>query len=354
MNQPPSSRRFLLVLLILLPGLLGAAMVFNLIFDPLWHGAGNRLRGVNYAFNERHMMLNRLNGMLPEVDCILFGSSRATLLDGSRIEGHRCANISFSNGHIREFLAITRYLRRQGAGIKRFIFSVNEVSFTPLYDQSGKDLPEYIHGATYFPTVILDYTSWGCLDFSWRTFRGRSPLPRAYRKNERGEYVGFLLPYAREEGYHPLSRMAVHPALRAPLTRGNLALYEKLLAIYPEAESIGIVTPVSDWEQARMALLGNLGSYLEIRHTLSRMFSQGLVDFSIPSAFTRRQDITHDGLHYEPEVLTPILDHLSGHPGDSGVQVKELSLAEYRSRVEAPIHSFIREQKLSIYDALPE
>ncbi|MEG3637900.1 hypothetical protein [Magnetococcus sp. PR-3] len=349
MNQNTSSPRFLLILMLVLTGLLGGTLGINLFFDPLWHAGGNQLRGVNYAFNERYMVLNRLKRVLPKVDCILFGSSRATLLDSSRIPGQRCVNISFSNGHVREFLAITRYLKRHKVEVKRLIFSVNEVSFLSYYNQSGKDLPDYIENPTLFPSMIKDYTSWGGVDFSWRTFRGRSPLPRAYQKNEDGEYTGFILPWALNQGYHPSQKMAAHPALKDAMTKENLALYEALLNIYPQAKSMGIVMPVSDWEQARMSLLGNLSEYLEIRHALSRMFSQGLVDFSIPSPLTRRVDITYDGLHYDPKVLTPILDHLSGRPQASGgTQVKALSLEVYQNMVERQIKPFIQARALSV------
>ena len=59
----------------------------NCLVDPLWYLRGNVLTGVNFAFNERLAAINRFLPRLGEYDCVIFGSSRASLLPDENIQG---------------------------------------------------------------------------------------------------------------------------------------------------------------------------------------------------------------------------------------------------------------------------
>src|SRR5947209_16556701 len=84
----------------------------NCVIDPLWYLRGNIVGGINYPFNERLSKLNRLLPRLQDYDCVIFGTSRATLLPEEKVAGYRCFNLAFSDGQASEYLAYADYLRR--------------------------------------------------------------------------------------------------------------------------------------------------------------------------------------------------------------------------------------------------
>jgi len=309
------------------------------------------IHGVNYAFNERNMRINSLIHKESEFDCILFGSSRSTLLDVRRIRDNRCFNMSFSNGHIDEFLAIAKYIKNRGLKIKKIIFSVNERSFEPFFTPAPSDLPAFISKGTGSPSVLNDYLSLSVLKFSYRTLRGWTPLPRAYKINENGSISGFIL--NKNFNYIPERKMSVHPNLFASYQSENLSKFQELLALFPDAETLGYIAPISHWEQARIMLLGNLEQYVEIRYSLGQIFSAGIIDFSIPSVLTLRTDITYDGLHYNAGINAHILDRLNDDKNKFGQQILDLTEKEYKHLVVPPIQKFILDESLEVVARKP-
>src|SRR5258708_19522075 len=91
--------------------IVAACFTVNCLIDPLWYLRGNVLTEINYPFNER---LSKINYFLPRMqsyDCIIFGSSRATLLPEEKIEGYHCFNMAFSDGQASEYQLYAQYLR---------------------------------------------------------------------------------------------------------------------------------------------------------------------------------------------------------------------------------------------------
>jgi len=346
-----SPRLFIWTLFGLSIPVLLAVFLINAILDPLWHFQGNMIRGVNYAFNERNMTINSLIHKESEFDCILFGSSRSTLLDVRRIRDNRCFNMSFSDGHIDEFLTIAKYLKNRGLKIKKIYFSVNEMSFTPFKTPAPSRLPAFISKGTEPPSILKDYLSLSALKFSYRTLRGWTPLPRAYKINEDGSISGFIL--NKNFNYVPAKKMKVHPDLFKSYQPENLFKFQELLALFPDAESLGYIAPISNWEQARIMLMGNLEQYVEIRYSLSQILSEGIIDFSIPSALTLRTDTTYDGIHYNAEINNHILDRLNDDKNKFGQQIQDLTEKEYKHLVVPPIQKFILDESLEVVARKP-
>ena len=81
--------------------LLGLAfsVTVSLIIDPLWYHQGNRITQKNIGFNERVSKLNRLLANPDAYDCIIFGSSRTTLLNEPYFEESDCINMAVSLVH---------------------------------------------------------------------------------------------------------------------------------------------------------------------------------------------------------------------------------------------------------------
>src|SRR6185437_1819466 len=95
-------RTFIIWLLAAAGVVVAGCFAVNCLVDPLWYLRGNVLTGVNYAFNERLAAINRFLPRLGEYDCVIFGSSRASLLPDENIEGYHCYNLSFSDGNAPE------------------------------------------------------------------------------------------------------------------------------------------------------------------------------------------------------------------------------------------------------------
>jgi hypothetical protein len=62
--------------------ILAACFAVNCLVDPLWYLGGNVLTAVNYPFNKRMATMIRLLPRLNDYDCVIFGTSRASLLPG--------------------------------------------------------------------------------------------------------------------------------------------------------------------------------------------------------------------------------------------------------------------------------
>jgi len=78
-----------------------------------------------------------------QYDCLIFGSSRTTLLSASAFSGYRCFNLSFSGGQIEDFIAYAEYLEHLGMRPKLIIVGVDGFNFL----RSGRDaptIPEYV------------------------------------------------------------------------------------------------------------------------------------------------------------------------------------------------------------------
>src|SRR6266700_7816819 len=94
--------------------IVAACFTVNCLVDPLWYLRGNILTEINYPFNER---LSKIIYFLPRMqnyDCVIFGTSRATLLPEDKIEGYLCFNLAFSDGQASEYVLYVDYLIKRG------------------------------------------------------------------------------------------------------------------------------------------------------------------------------------------------------------------------------------------------
>src|SRR5258708_20248629 len=87
-----------------------ACFVVNCLVDPLWYLRGNILTEINYPFNERLAKLNRFLPRMHDYDCMIFGTSRASLLPEDKAEGYRCFNMAVSDRQATENLLYADYL----------------------------------------------------------------------------------------------------------------------------------------------------------------------------------------------------------------------------------------------------
>src|SRR5437764_14367146 len=77
--------------------IVAACFAVNCLVDPLWYLRGNVLSEINYPFNERLSKLVRFLPRMADYDCVIFGTSRATLLPAEKAKGYRCFNMALSH-----------------------------------------------------------------------------------------------------------------------------------------------------------------------------------------------------------------------------------------------------------------
>lgn len=297
----------------------GISLALNMAVDPLWYFHGNRLTGKNFAFNERISKLNRLLGEPDRYDCLIFGSSRTTLLNEKQIGGYTCYNLSFSSGHIDEFIEFAFYLQSRIVPPRLIILGVDYFNFGDT--MQGDSVPDFVLKGDDPPHFLTSYLSTDALEFSLRTIFGHSPLPRYYRADFTGDILTRKLRYRPEKDWQSYDE--VDP--------DNVDLYREFIEKFPGASYIGYVPPISAWRIERMNDAGVLDAYLEAVHKVSKHF-QLFIDFSMPSDVTTRTDNTYDGSHYDLETNALIAASLNTGIPEFGIRLGGLRFDAYRER----------------------
>ncbi len=330
--------RLYLFLFALLPfGACVLSVAFNCLVDPLWYLRGNRLFPANYAFNERFSKTNLYLDDPRRYDCIIFGSSRVTLLDPDLIPGYRCFNYSFSAGTPREFVDFARYVKAHAGEPRLVIVGVDSRNFwrTDL----ERSTPDFVLEREPAPNFHKTYLSLDVLYFSVRTLIRHSPFPRYYREDFKGDVLPGTPAYQ-------LPRCVPVDADGA-YTLHNKKYYDELRETFPRAEFIGFVPPLSGWHMAPLYYDGTLADYQHAIYETSRIFRR-FYDFSAPSAVTVRTDNSYDGEHYTLEINERLAQILAGGPVEFGLALHRMSRQEYLRAFDAALQRFLTGRHLRL------
>ena len=177
MSQPVISfRRYMALTALSAAAVCAIAFAVNAVVDPLWHFGGNRFSGVNPHFNERLSKINLLKRRMADIDCVIFGSSRGTLMPGDAFAPHHCFNLSFASGQIEEFIAYADYLRHLGILPKLVVIGVDGFNFL----REGRDppsIPDFVRTLRPPP---------GVMDLREERMRVFSPGEDRNRKEDEG------------------------------------------------------------------------------------------------------------------------------------------------------------------------
>ena len=251
-HTPEQYRSYVLRLGGIVLALLAVVFTINTVVDPLWHFRGNRLSDLNYRFEERRMKLNLFLDEPEQYDCLIFGASRATLLDESLIGNSNCFNMAFSLGHVREYVLISEYLAERGYSPDRVIVAIDEVSFQPRAYTDGEKLPEFIVARQRASLPVQDYLGVTTLRFSYETVFDPPTFIRAYERRE-GGFRGILMPTSRT--YNPQQQEFVTEQHFQPYDERMVDEFFALREVFPDAVFEGYIPPLSDWSQARIDLV---------------------------------------------------------------------------------------------------
>ena len=236
-------RAFLTYLFFFLCGafcILLPVFLVNSIIDPLWYHGGNSLFDSNFVFNERISKVNQYLRDPNKYDCIIFGSSRTTLLNENNIDDFTCYNFSFSGGLLNEFEYYARYINKFGKEPKLAIIAIDSFSFYRNRDPLDF-LPAFVLQLQKPINSIKAYLSLDVLDFSLRTLLGKSPYPRYYTSDLTGAILPGTKPYSIPEC------ISVDPLAKAFVPE-KVSTIEELRNIWPNAEFKGFVSPISSWD----------------------------------------------------------------------------------------------------------
>src|SRR5712671_5792955 len=274
--------------------IVAACFTVNCLVDPLWYLRGNVLTEINYPFNER---LSKLNYFLPRMqnyDCIIFGTSRATLLPEEKVEGYHCFNMAFSDGQASEYLLYAKYLRQRGFAPRLLIVDVKREEF--IGPVRAPDVPDFIRSGDAPPSIFATYLSLDALDFSIRTLRQDSPHHRYYDKDFGAE----LEVRSKRHRYNPTGPITPTPP-PVDVHPERALSYIQLRQEFPMARAIGYIPPESAWRIAAFSLTGQLDTYLASIGQVAAAYDVFL-NFSVPSPITESKQDTYDGSHYSRSV----------------------------------------------------
>ena len=299
--------------------IVAACFAVNCLVDPLWYLRGNVLTGINYPFNERLAEIIRFLPRLQEYDCIIFGTSRASLLPEEKIQGYHCYNLSVSDGQAREYLLYAKYLQERGFAPRLMIVDVKRADF--IGPEQALEVPDFIRDGAGPPSIFASYLSIDALDFSIRTLRGDAPHHRYYNQDFRAE----LEVRSKRHRYDPKGPIKPEPAPFG-VHPERAAAYVELRRQFPAARAIGYIPPESAWRIAAFSLTGQLDAYLDAVGKVATAYDE-FRDFSIPSKLTEGKEGTYDGSHYSRAVNARVLAGLMADQSDLAVDWRREDLA---------------------------
>ncbi len=315
----------------------------NFTVDPLWLNRGNQLTGYTLPTNERIAKTNLLlKASVQTYDCFILGTSRLTLLNESSLQENRCFNYSFSKGSLEEFLAYARFVKERG-------FNPNKVYIEIIHTPAEKtlvlegllnseeqeivvpkpDIRPYLFSLdtlwTSIKAILLQYPnlSDALVDYHQR---------RLYDHNFHGVVS------SKAPQYKPKLTESVECNTCAAT---NSYLVQEIRDLFPSAEFVGIIPPLSVWYVYNESYSQGL-SACQLRDTYqAAQYFDRAYDFSIPSAITTRTDNTYDGNHYEPQVFNQITNMIERDRLNFGILINDYSLDEYRELYLTKLEDFL-------------
>lgn len=307
-----------------------AAFVFGINFavDPMWYWGGNKIGSINYAFNERLSKVNRFLATKDDYNCLIFGDSRVTLLPEREIEKYRCFNFAFSAGKAEEAVAYARYIRAAGFEPDLVIVGVAATAFREHIGMAN--IPDFIRKMGKPASPYYTYLSLDAGSMSSRTLFGSSPLDRVYDL----DFGCHVAPGA--PAYDP--RKPIRDLMIGKFNAlHRVSFYDDMRGIFPDAELVGYVPPISAWAMRAYAEAGWLEDYVTVLHLASTKFDR-FIDYGIPSDLTVDTSNTYDGTHYSEAANSAIADTLLSGGSEDSLDVKKISRADmldlYHQRLE--------------------
>lgn len=305
---------------------------FNLLVDPLWYKQGNLLTGINPPWNERMTKSNLFLKDPEAYNCLILGTSRTTIFNRKFFQNHRCFNYSFSGGRIEELVNYAEYVEKRGSEPDKIYVEIDPVSLNRR--SKPREFAEVTDPMPAYRTYLFSLnTFW----LSLKTLFGLYSYSRLYDR----KFQVVISKNAPE--YEPEFEVENERNKGCDLQR--LEYYQALKQVFPKAQFVGYVAPISAW-RVYNTQYGNglLNCHLEGIHQLTQTFD-AVYDFAVPSELTTRTDNTYDGNHYYPAVFKRIAAVLEGRRSDLGIKVNDYPLPAYQQLYANQIKTFLVQQE---------
>jgi hypothetical protein len=337
-----SYTRYAIVMTVTIAFICGAVLLVNYLVDPLWYYQGSKLTTYNHKYNERFSKINVFLHNPSQYNCIIIGSSTATLLDAKKIDGYKCANISFSQGYLTEYADYLRFAMKHIKKLKLVVIGFDGYLLVDKPFRTHEEAPAFVRNGGTPPTAFRVYLGLEPFVASIKTLLNYTDSGRYYD----GEFTASLVPWAgpyrpKEEGFDKNFRQRFGHAI-GKFTTDNFSYVNEMKAIAGDAKFVAYVPPISAHYLAFLKLENKLDSYIDTIYGVSALFDS-FVDFTVPSPITANPATTSDGMHYTRQINDKIAARMFGEDRDFGVRLQDISLSEYRRMFNEATDSFLAE-----------
>lgn len=342
-QDAPSSRaytRYLAVIALTISVLTGSVLAVNFVVDPLWFDKGNRLASHNHHYNERYSKLNVFLQDPKKYDCIILGSSTATLLNGGKIDGYTCHNMSFSRAHLQEYTDYLRFMKQYADDIKLVVVGFDGYILIEKEAEEDHRTPPFLKNNAPLPSAFRAYLGLGPFTASVKNLLNYTVSSRYYDK----EFNARILPTAgryrpEDEGFDANFRQRFGHAL-GRFDTDKLRYVQELRSVAPNAKFVAYVPPIAAQYISFLKLENKLDGYVDAMHRSAAEFD-AYYDFTVPSAVTENPENTNDGMHYTRAINDQIAATISDGDPRFGIDVKRTSLQDYRGKVYEATEAFV-------------
>lgn len=308
----------------------------NVRHDLWWHFSDARINKKRPWVNEKISKINLLFDSKSKFDCLIMGSSRATLMHTSKINGARCFNLAFSAtlGQVKELIYYQSYYNYYFNPPDTLVVEVGEFNF----QAPGSDsVPEFIYSKRRPSSWIHDYVSLHTLSQTRKILNPKSQQmnrPRMY--DEKFEVI------QNTKRQWDIKKVALRYQTSAPncaaITENTKAInqenvkYYRTLAAQQPGRIYGYTAPISLDRLLSLYQTDQLENYLAAIHSTSTYFDR-YYDFSIPYWFAEYGK-TYDGSHFSPEDNELIGEILFENRASDiyGLNLKQMAFEEYREK----------------------
>jgi hypothetical protein len=350
-EQAPKTRthsRYLVIVALTIAVLTGGVLAVNFIVDPLWFYQGNRLADYNHHFNERYSKLNVFLQDPEKYDCLILGSSTATLLNGKKIDGYTCHNVSFSRARLKEYTDYLRFMKQYMNGVKLVVVGFDGYLLVDKGSEEDQRTPAFLKNNGPLPSAFRAYIGLGPFTASIKNLLNYTVSGRYYDKS----FSARLNPSAgryrpEDEGFDANFQQRFSHAL-GKFDTDKLRHIRELRALAPDAKFVAYVPPIAAQYIAYLKLEKKLNGYLEAMYRSAEEFD-AFYDFTVPSDFTKNPSNTNDGMHYTREINDEIAATIVDGNARFGIDVKNAALADYRRKMVEATNAFIAEGHINGY-----
>ncbi|MBW4424601.1 MAG: hypothetical protein KME50_09090 [Nostoc desertorum CM1-VF14] len=306
----------------------------NIAVDPLWHTKGNKLNQVNVPYNERLTKTNLLlNSDKQKYDCLIFGSSRVTLLGSKAFKNNLCFNYSFSAGTAEEFVKYAEYVKDKRVNPKKIYVGIDAYNFTFDKKTAFKNKVEVAEPKPIYQSYLFSLDT---LQMSLKTIFRLNTEIRFYDQDFQGKIFDNAPKYKPE---------FLDKKLQEQCNFSRIAYYKQIQNIFPNAKIIGYVPPISVWKLFNESYArGLLDCQLQAIYEASKNYDV-TYDFSYTSEINTKINNTYDGSHYHPDINNQIAQVLEGNLSSIGIRIHQYNLNEYQQFHKTKLKEYLYKEK---------